>query len=119
MTPQEIFSKVYNHLMTQHQQAAYPTDCGEMGCRYRTGTGLKCAVGCLISDENYIEEMEGYPAGCNIVADILRKEGVDMGEKITHELINALQSTHDAVEVCDWEHELSKLAEVYNLSIPS
>ena len=47
ITPQEIADTVVTHLIRQGRQALR-----ENGrCAYRTETGLSCAVGCLLSDE--------------------------------------------------------------------
>ena len=55
MNAQEIFDTVVTHLYTQGKQA----DDGMGGCMYRTVGGLKCAVGCLIPDDQYHPNMEG------------------------------------------------------------
>lgn len=54
MERQEIFDAVVDHLVKQGRRAST-----EDSCLYRTDDGLKCAVGFLISDEEYQEEMEG------------------------------------------------------------
>jgi hypothetical protein len=52
MSKQEIFDTVVTHLRKQNTQS------GKGGnCFYRLGE-LKCAVGCLISDEDYSPDME-------------------------------------------------------------
>jgi hypothetical protein len=54
MTPQEIFDTVALHLIAQGYQAE-----GVGGdCMYRAPDGSKCAVGCLITDEEYVPSME-------------------------------------------------------------
>jgi hypothetical protein len=55
MNAQEIFDTVVTHLYTQGKQAGD----GVGGCLYRTDEGLKCAVGCLIPDDQYHPSMEG------------------------------------------------------------
>lgn len=55
MNAQEIFDTVVTHLYTQGKQAAD----GKNRCQYRTDAGLKCAVGCLIPDDQYDPAMEG------------------------------------------------------------
>ncbi|MGQ7794434.1 hypothetical protein ACUN0C_18670 [Faunimonas sp. B44] len=51
---QDTFDTVVRHLFAQGKQAH------EYGvCRYRTYDGLKCAVGCLIPDEDYDPSFEG------------------------------------------------------------
>lgn len=55
-TKKEIFSKVKTHLLTQNK-----TSENESGrCLYRGPDKLKCAAGCLITDEQYDITMEGY-----------------------------------------------------------
>ena len=65
MTPQEIFDTVARHLFAQGTRAHDEiTD----QCRYRGPGGTKCAVGCLIPDEAYDSEMEGWSVD-QVVAD--------------------------------------------------
>ncbi len=59
MTPQEIFDTVATHLRTQGRKAM--TSYGKCSYRIYDETSqrmLKCAVGCLISDEAYTADME-------------------------------------------------------------
>lgn len=85
MTAQEVFDTVVRHLHTQGKQAY---DDG--GCRYRTDDGLRCAVGCLISDEEYVLNMEG-----NTVA-LLLDEGLATPVMQEHyDLLRELQDVHD------------------------
>lgn len=53
-TRQEVFETVINHLLTQGKQSALDNGL----CLYRSPEGLKCSVGCLITDEEYKQEME-------------------------------------------------------------
>jgi hypothetical protein len=62
MTKQEIFDHVLTHLRKQGKPAINETDSGEDICAYRTDDGLKCAVGCLIPDDKYNEDLEGRSA---------------------------------------------------------
>lgn len=58
-TDREIFERVKTHLLTQNKQAKVVTsDDRNSLCRYRDPAGLKCAVGCLITDEAYDPLME-------------------------------------------------------------
>ena len=50
---QEIFDKVAKHLLTQNERAVNASG----RCKYRIN-GLKCAAGILISDSDYLPEME-------------------------------------------------------------
>lgn len=57
MTIREVEEKILNHLDTQGAPARATDSYG--GCRYRTEEGLKCAAGCLISDDLYKDCFEG------------------------------------------------------------
>lgn len=50
MTPQEIFNKVWHHMIAQGKPARQKR-LEAVGCRYLTDDGRKCAVGCLIPEE--------------------------------------------------------------------
>lgn len=54
LTLREIFDKVKSHLLAQGGRAMDGTSCV-----YRSSTGRKCAVGCLIADEAYDPRIEG------------------------------------------------------------
>lgn len=56
MTPQEIEDKIIAHLKTQKTRAQRENSST---CAYRSPDGLKCAVGCLIPDEQYNAAAEG------------------------------------------------------------
>jgi hypothetical protein len=56
MNAQEIFDTVAAHLAKQGRPAV--SDAAG-GCAYRGDDGAKCAVGCLILDEEYSSKMEG------------------------------------------------------------
>lgn len=49
MNAQEIFDKVVNHLRKQGHRSL--SEDGR--CLYRGSNGDKCAIGCIISDEDY------------------------------------------------------------------
>lgn len=96
MTKQEIFDTVTTHLFTQGKRA----DVGKgsyTSCRYRTGEGLKCAVGCLIKDEFYSETYEGSGVYDADVVDAVSKSiGIQPGEtEDVFSLLGCLQNIHD------------------------
>lgn len=109
---QEIFNFVANHLLTQKRQAiaALPTaTLGESVCAYRAESGtLKCAAGCLISDEDYLPEMENK----NIGAVLKMYKGKSI-EKLAGklDLLDLLQQIHDAVRPAFWRENLIRLAD--------
>ena len=105
---QEIFDFVANHLLTQNAKAV--EDNGT--CLYRYGH-LKCAVGALISDEdyNYIFEMQSL----RLLAD--KKETIfsDIEESKLAFLMH-LQEIHDDYAIEEWSEKLSILGSDFNLS---
>ena len=66
MTNQEIFDKVYIHLITQNQPC---TDPNTKQCKYKIGK-LRCAIGCLIPDDDYNYRLEG----CGVL-DLIEPRG--------------------------------------------
>lgn len=100
MNKQEIFDKVAAHLLKQKVAAV-----GEHGsCRYRGMNGTSCAVGCLIPDEHYKEDMEGYsvnvvieqpaPERATLFSSVLKASGID---EENFKLLLDLQFVHDRI----------------------
>lgn len=86
-TYQQVFDFVLNHLYVQGEKAA-----DTQGCRYRTPSGLSCAVGCLIPDHEYSytyegSSVEGFRSIHRIKIDKL-------------DLLVDLQGFHDAFFTC-------------------
>jgi len=102
-TAQEVYSQVRKHLLTQKIQSMVEFH----GCQYHGPDGLKCAAGCLVSDKEYLPEMEGK------VWEYLVHQGMAPAEH--QELISDLQHVHDMKDPYDWEHCLNNLAVDFNL----
>ena len=105
MTDQELFDRVAAHLLKQKERSV----ANGGTCLYRNG-GLSCAIGALIPEDRYREEMEGqgvtlllmgYPdlpfAGCDI------------------SLMRSLQNMHDCWTPPSWPERLEAIAAEYNL----
>ena len=90
MTEQEVFDKVVNHLLEQKYQASY-----EGACVYRAPDGASCAVGCLIPDELYDEEMEGSSLHLPDDKLVAALEELDLWQH--RKLLKDLQEVHDSV----------------------
>lgn len=91
---QEIFNKVAAHLLKQGRPARNSED----SCRYRTESGLSCAVGCLIPDRLYSPSFEG--ASAPKVIKLLYDAGLaDWREH--RQLLQELQWVHDECTVLD------------------
>lgn len=106
-TAQEVFDQVAEHLLTQKEQSLDPDKHNDV-CVYRAPKGLKCAVGCLIADDEYLEEWEG--AGWAIIGQNIAKD-LDIDFDGEHEnLLIRLQSVHDNYEPQLWLNKLQQLA---------
>lgn len=97
---QEVFDFVVEHLRKQGRPAK--SEGGK--CFYfDVETGNRCAVGCLISSDNYEERFEGVGV-----------ESIYGGNKIG--LLQWLQGIHDDYKAEAWERKLKQVAIEYNLS---
>lgn len=112
---QEIFDKVVKHLRLQNCKAT-----NGAFCVYRTSDNLKCAIGCLIEDEEYDLKMEGY---LNLLLLFAQFPHLNISKLIRYEkddntmhLLARLQVIHDKRNVEDWENEFEFTSEQYNLS---
>lgn len=106
---QELFNRVKNHLLGQ--MALSETNGG---CAYRAESGLKCAVGCLITDEFYEPIIEGMP----IMNDgpVLKCLEKSLGYSLTRsetKMLMSLQTMHDCTPLAKWEHVLQKMEKKY------
>lgn len=95
----EIFEFVKNHLLTQNAVSTYG-----ITCQYRSRDGLKCAVGCLISDDAYNPCFEGVGVNDSVI-HALEDSGV-VFHKHTLVLLENLQNLHDRIEPEQWADDL-------------
>jgi hypothetical protein len=102
-TAQEVFDQVANHLLIQRAVCI-----GHDGnCMYHLD-GMRCAAGCLISEDEYKTQFE------NSIWYKLVTSGLvsDNHEK----LIAELQSIHDNIGVSQWKEYLKDIADRYSLT---
>lgn len=100
-TSQQVFDQVAVHLLKQN--ATSELHSGD--CAYRGLNGLKCAAGCLISDDEYKQDFEG--CRWNDIA----------GKGSNHfDLIRELQVLHDFYEPVYWREKLSFIANDFGLT---
>lgn len=99
-TAQQVFEKVATHLLTQNAKSESEAEI----CQYRTKSGLMCAAGCLIADEEYDSKMEGYNWCHGRFPDVHKH------------LIADLQKLHDLDDVEDWYDGLLGIAKDYKLN---
>ena len=99
----EIFDRVKTHLLAQGETANDNTMCV-----YHSQSGLKCAVGCLITEDAYREAFEGRAVADEPVRRALEASGINTDNNTISMLTN-LQSIHDYEAPDDWEHALDNL----------
>ncbi len=117
MTKQEVFNKVVRHLLTQNEWAMMINEIGVEKCMYLTPTGLKCAVGCLITDNAYHPSLENQSVSADEVQQALLRSGIVLGDNDLS-LLRVLQIIHDLKAPYLWRHELCEAAKKYNLELP-
>lgn len=110
MKIEDIFLTVAKHLLTQNAKA-YSVE-QEM-FMYRGPGNTKCAVGCLIPDDKYQEELEDVSVHEQTVLSTLGYLDIDQDK---YGLLQSLQTIHDYDEVDEWEKELYYLGEDYGFS---
>lgn len=108
-TAQQVFDQVTLHLIKQARKSTTGRSIDySPGCAYRSPSGLKCAAGCLISDDEYSTDFEATNWD-QLVNEL----------KVPHEhaeLILGLQKIHDIMEVHTWIDNLKSFASMHNLN---
>jgi len=102
-----IFLAVSNHLLAQGRRSIKE----DAGCAYRGGDDgeLRCAVGCLISDENYDHRLEGKGSDFPSVRQAVEES---IGEVLIEEsevLLSKLQALHDQHDTSVWPQRLAEM----------
>lgn len=105
---QEIFDFVSNHLLTQNERCVNENIAETFSCNYKSEKGLKCAVGCLMSDEEYDVKLEGY----GVKDDKFDKFNISEDRK---DLLSTLQIIHDTTIPDSWKTELEMFAKNLHL----
>lgn len=117
MNKQEIFNKVYYHLIAQGKPSY---NSFEGVCAYRGVNGTSCAIGCLFPDELYDDSIEGDSVLSKSIQEILEKVGIKTDRK-TIGLLFDLQTAHDNVLGCGIETfkgRMRRIAKFYDLEFP-
>jgi len=120
MKAQTIFNKVWKHfIVNKGKRSIEPSGDGGT-CLYRGGEGKKCAVGVLIPNDLYQEDMEMH--GVEDVFKLFPHIKEYLGIENLHFLIE-LQEEHDNGENWNFKghiekNALVKIAEDYGLEIP-
>ncbi len=135
---QEVFDTVVSHLRKQGEKSdqSYMFDEEDLSimdhqCLYRTPGNLKCAVGCLIPDDIYSEDMEStfaykllrdYPKfSSQFDPSLFRYSSSTFypkGDGI-ESLLGKVQDVHDDNPVSEWEKGFKLVAEEFDLNYTS
>ena len=112
-TKQQTFDTVKKHLLEQQKKALNTIN----GCCYRAPDGSKCAVGCLIPDEFYSPDLEGYSIW---IRNYNATKGpthlmIQLGHDLV--LLRDLQQCHDSYNVTEWPTRLNAIAAKHNLVV--
>jgi hypothetical protein len=110
MTHQQIFDQVARHLLTQKRKSVKTPETLTGRCLYRGPDGMKCAIGVLIPDEEYVEAMESLS-----IRQLLRLLKARF-EDVDPHFLNALQNLHDDCFVENWKEELRGFAVDHGLN---
>lgn len=116
---QMIFDWIVAHLRLQGRKSAKFVEYKDV-CIYRyvltDGTILKCAIGCLISDEHYRPDFENKSFGFHVEVTQAVERSMDIkisGRDVC--LILNMQSIHDNVKIMDWEAQFKKMSSVFDV----
>lgn len=101
----EIFDRVKTHLLAQGERSLLRY---KGTCAYHSLSGLKCAVGCLITDEAYSDGLEGKNVKSDRVLPALIASGTSTDSTTLH-MLTRLQWIHDDEAPANWERELAHL----------
>jgi len=105
----EVFDRVKTHLLAQGERSQQqPKGLKGDGCAYHGANGLKCAVGCLITEEAYSKELEGDLVDVDLVRAALEASGI-VDDFDTLDMLRRLQNIHDCLPPVVWEGALDDL----------
>lgn len=115
MTKQEIFDIVSLHLLNQNEKSIAHSNLGGITCKYRGSNNLRCAIGCLIPDQEYTENFEGDSLFDGSKLWIFFKSKNYSDESLY--LMQKLQTIHDLSFPCVWKEKLISLGEEFEINI--
>ena len=101
-TLQDVHNHITDHLIKQGKPARSPSTYDAPAlCKYRGPENTSCAVGCLISDDNYTEELEGVgishsTRGYRIMEAVRSSINWEGDDTELLELLESWQNLHDS-----------------------
>ncbi|MEN7527881.1 hypothetical protein [Cupriavidus sp. DL-D2] len=120
-TAQSLFDTIAAHLLSQGKKAL--TSDGTV-CRYRGTAGTSCAVGCVIPNKLYTEDLEGESVGSMLTHAASGTFSAPLNAFLLNDLgphrdlLRELQYLHDEISVDLWKEELPHVAVQFNLNLP-
>lgn len=108
MNDQEAFDKMVSHLRKQGCRATGSNTTGSNVCLLHAENGLMCAVGCLISKDDYDPIMEYQP-----LSDLFSE--VDVLKSLNFDMVWEMRNIHDSENTSDWELHFKHCAENHGL----
>lgn len=113
MNQSQLIRDVGNHLLAQNCRSEDVSLASGTSCKYKSASGLKCAVGCLISDADYKTFFESKNISQEELSPIVLKiaKKYKMPVKKCTQFLSDLQYLHDYFEPQVWVERLNILCE--------
>jgi hypothetical protein len=109
MKKRKVFKTIATHMLTQNEVSE-----DDYNCLYRTSAGLLCAIGILIDNDNYSEELESHDvhnsAVSTAVSRSLGSPPLSSGDRV---FLGALQDIHDYSVPPEWRKKLNDFSVSY------
>lgn len=115
-TMQELFDIAATNLLTQNKKS-FGACSGQSGngCDYRGAEGTKCAVGHLIPDEVFTQDMDEGITAWNLLDNFPELENfllaADRPRNESELFLREMQTIHDNNDIEDWPESFKRLAE--------
>lgn len=103
MNREAILDTVTRHMLWQGKQSI-----NDLGCRYLTDDGLKCAIGFLIPEDHPGGSYNGYVLGLFENHPDL-KDLLEIENESDISFLYKLQIIHDVYPVEEWKEKLAKV----------
>jgi hypothetical protein len=117
MTLQEVFDKIWERAKDKRKSLRDPTKVSSL-CAYRSPDGLKCFIGVLLPDQNYMPVMDDGSAIPSKTGIGYVKDFIPLDSSVFEEHLYSLQRIHDSHPPDHWEVHLRGFAKRRGLTVP-
>ncbi len=118
VTDKDVFDYVSLFLINQNKKS----ELKEIGCAYRGLDGEKCAIGCIISNDSYSENLESLTVYDQKIQWAIRAS-LPNYNVLNETFLSQLQEVHDNHEPDEWQVIFSRFQFLpegrFDLRIPS